>query len=156
MGASVYPYYCNIMPIDRNDCFGFADNRATPVERRWPWWSNAGRRINGHVRKVFDSSRNAVCEALRARGPASTHAGVWRPHMLGALSARRHDGTTDTIAVEQRGFLMQPAPTPPLPAKAPSITEAPHAAPDRLLDPVFDEAEALAGISSSEVIHSAA
>jgi hypothetical protein len=33
---------------------------------------------------------------------------------------------------------------------------APHAAPELLLYPVFDEAEALAGMSSSEVIHQVA
>ena len=59
------------------------------------------------------------------------------------------------IAVEQLEFHVQPAPTPPLPAEAPAIPGSPHVTPDFLFYPVFDEAEALAGVPDSEVVHPA-
>ena len=47
---------------------------------------------------------------------------------------------------------VQPLPTPPLPAKAFSFLSPPYMAPDLLFYPVFDEVEALAGMSDREVV----
>src|SRR5271165_3492494 len=57
------------------------------------------------------------------------------------------------IALEQAQFVIHPAPTPPLPAKALSVPSALHMAPDLLFHPVFHEAKALAGMSDRIVIH---
>ena len=63
--------------------------------------------------------------------------------------------TTNLIAVEQLQVLVQVAPTPPLPAKASPIPGSPHLTPEFLFYPVFDEAEAFAGVSNGEVVHPA-
>src|SRR4029077_1624427 len=49
-----------------------------------------------------------------------------------------------------------PLPTPPRPAEALALPSLHQMAPDLLLHPVLNEAEALAGISNREVIHPAA
>ena len=61
--------------------------------------------------------------------------------------------SSNPVAVEQPQGFVQPLPTPPLPAEAFSILSPPHMAPDLLFHPVFDKAEALAGMPDREVIH---
>src|SRR5260370_42689387 len=51
-----------------------------------------------------------------------------------------------SIAVEQLQGIVQPRPTPPLPAEAPPLLSPRQVAPDLLLNPIFDVAEALAGV----------
>src|SRR4029077_4193879 len=58
-----------------------------------------------------------------------------------------------SIAVEQPESVVQPRPIPPLPAEALSFPSMRQMAPDLLLHPIFDEAEALAGVSNREVVH---
>src|ERR1039458_6753827 len=77
------------------------------------------------------------------------------PQGLWDLSCRgdfRHR-SPNPVAVEQPQGFVQPLPTPPLPAEALSVLSPPHMAPDLLFYPVFDEAEALAGMPDREVIH---
>src|SRR5262245_58746945 len=62
----------------------------------------------------------------------------------------RH-GPPNLVAVEQPQRFVQPLRTPPLPAEALSIPGPRHVAPDLLFHPVFNEAEALAGISHRKV-----
>src|SRR5215471_11537576 len=58
-----------------------------------------------------------------------------------------------SIAVEQPERVVQPRPTPLLPAEAPSFPSLRQMAPDLLFHPVFDVAEALAGVPQGEVVH---
>src|SRR5262249_43393692 len=60
------------------------------------------------------------------------------------------------VTVEQLQGVIQPLPTPPLPAEALALPSLHQMAPDLLLHPVLYEAEALGGISNREVIHPAA
>ena len=57
------------------------------------------------------------------------------------------------IAAKQLQSVVQPRPTPPLPAEALSFPSMRQMAPDLLLHPIFDEAEALAGVPNREVVH---
>src|SRR4029077_6660904 len=57
------------------------------------------------------------------------------------------------IAVEQPESVVQPRPIPPLPAEALSFPSMRQMAPDLLLHPNYDEAEALAGVPNREVVH---
>src|SRR5208283_381288 len=57
------------------------------------------------------------------------------------------------IAVEQLQRVVQPRPTPPLPTEALLFPGVRHVAPDLFLNPVFDVAEALAGVPDREVVH---
>ena len=54
-----------------------------------------------------------------------------------------------SIAVEQPESVVQPRPIPPLPAEALSFPGLRQLAPDLLLHPIFDVAEALTGVSKS-------
>src|SRR5262252_440998 len=58
-----------------------------------------------------------------------------------------------SIAVEQPESVVQPPPTPPFPAEALPFLSMRQMAPDLLLHPIFDEAEALAGVPNREVVH---
>src|SRR5208283_4640345 len=50
-------------------------------------------------------------------------------------------------------WVIQPRPTPSLPAEAPSFPSTRQMAPDLLLHPIFDVAEALTGVPDREVVH---
>src|ERR1700724_1227243 len=58
-----------------------------------------------------------------------------------------------SIGVEQPESVIQPQPIPSFPAEALSFLSMRQMTPDLLLHPVFDEAEALAGMPHREVIH---
>src|SRR6187402_3054573 len=58
-----------------------------------------------------------------------------------------------SIGVEQPESVVQPPPTPSFPAEALSLLSLRQMAPDLLLHPIFDEAEALAGVPHREVVH---
>jgi hypothetical protein len=60
--------------------------------------------------------------------------------------------TPHTIAVEQPESVAQPRSTPPLPAEALSFPGVRQIAPDPLLNPIFDVADALTGVSNREVV----
>ena len=77
------------------------------------------------------------------------------PQGLWDLSGRGNfqPWSPNPVAVEQPQGFVQPLPTPPLPAKALSFLSPPYMAPDLLFYPVFDEVEALAGMSDREVVH---
>ena len=93
----------------------------------------------------FPALRFPVCFMSRVIGPIT----------LGALSAQIDD-EPDIPLLEQLQSLVQPLPTPPVPAEAASIPEiALRDAVDLLLYPVSNEAEALAGVSDGEVVHPA-
>ena len=57
------------------------------------------------------------------------------------------------VSAKQLQSVVQPRPTPPLPAEALSFPSLRQMAPDLLLHPIFDEAEALAGVPNREVAH---
>src|SRR6202521_5209122 len=58
-----------------------------------------------------------------------------------------------SIAVKQLQGVVQPWPTPSLPAEAPSFLSMRQVAPDLLLHPILDVAEALTGVPDCEVVH---
>src|ERR1700730_9740812 len=60
---------------------------------------------------------------------------------------------TNFVAVVQPQRFVQPLRTPPLPAEALSVPGTRHVAPDLLFHPVFNEAEALTGVSHRKVSH---
>src|SRR5262245_24338042 len=63
---------------------------------------------------------------------------------------------TNPIAVEQLQVLVEPWPTPSRPAEAPTFLGSQHVAPNLLLHPVLDEAEACTGVTDREVVDPAA
>jgi hypothetical protein len=60
---------------------------------------------------------------------------------------------SNLVAVVQPQRFVQPLRTPPLPAEAVPVLGPRHMAPDLLFHPVFNEAEALAGVSHRKVGH---
>jgi hypothetical protein len=72
------------------------------------------------------------------------------PITLGRLSAH---GVPNSVAVEQLQGFVQPLLTPPRPAEALSFPSPHQMAPNLLFHPVFDEVEALTGISGRKVVH---
>jgi hypothetical protein len=63
---------------------------------------------------------------------------------------------TNAILVKQPQFIVKPAPTPPLPAEAPSFPGPHEMSPHLLLHPVFDKVEASTGVTNGKVVHPAA
>src|SRR6476661_112058 len=61
--------------------------------------------------------------------------------------------SANPVAVEQPQGFVQPLPTPSRPTEALSFPSAQHVAPNLLFHPVFDEAEALAGMPHRKVVH---
>src|ERR1700693_3033778 len=68
--------------------------------------------------------------------------------MLAALSA---GGLVDAVAIEQPHGLVQPPPTPPVPAEALSFAGSPQMAPRLLFHPVFNAGKAAAPVSDRKV-----
>ena len=87
-------------------------------------------------------SRTALSCLLRAQG-------LWDLSCRGDF----RPWSANPIAVEQLQGVVQPWPTPPRPAEALAFPGSQHVAPDLLFHPVFDEAEALAGMPDREVVH---
>ena len=75
--------------------------------------------------------------------------GLWDLSCRGDFRQR----AANPVAIEQPQGFVQPLPTPSRPAEALSFTSAQHVAPNLLFHPVFDEAEALAGMPHREVVH---
>jgi hypothetical protein len=99
------------------------------------------------------ATSNAACRFPRtALSLLASCQGLWD---LSGWECFRLRCATNPIAVEQLQFLIPPAPTPPLPAEASPIPGSPHVTPDLLFYPVFDEAQAFAGVSDSEVVYPA-
>src|SRR6266480_3574575 len=71
---------------------------------------------------------------------------------LSCWGAFQH-GVPNPVAVEQLQGFVQPLLTPPRPAEALSFPSPQHMAPNLLFHPVFDEVEALTGISDRKVVH---
>src|ERR1700674_1956695 len=81
--------------------------------------------------------------------PSASCRGLWDLSCLGDFrSVASH-----SIAVKQLQDVVQPRPTPSLPAEAPSFLSVRQMAPDLLLHPIFDVAEALTGVPDREVVH---
>ena len=75
--------------------------------------------------------------------------GLWDLSCRGDFRQR----SANPVTIEQSQGFVQPLPTPSRPTEALSFPSAQHVAPNLLFHPVFDEAEALTGMSNSEVIH---
>ena len=75
--------------------------------------------------------------------------GLWDLSCRGDFRQR----AANPVAIEQPQGFVQPLPTPSRPAEALSFPSAQHVAPNLLFHPVFDEAEALAGMPHREVVH---
>src|SRR4029077_802996 len=83
--------------------------------------------------------------------PLASRQGLWDLSGWG----RFRSVVSHSIAVEQPESVVQPRPIPPLPAEAFSFPSLRQLAPDLLLHPIFDVAEALTGVSNREVVHPA-
>jgi hypothetical protein len=113
-------------------------------------------RVSQHLDPAYVSSprhveRSARISRLYAHLPASRQ-GLWDLSCRGNFRLQPFD----LVAVEQLQGVIQPLPTPPRPAEALALPSPHHMAPNLLLHPVLNEAEALAGVSDREVIHPAA
>src|SRR6476660_4599292 len=77
------------------------------------------------------------------------------PQGLWDLSCRGdfRQQSANPVTIEQSQGFVQPLPTPSRPAEALSFPSAQHVAPNLLFHPVFDEAEALAGMPHRKVVH---
>jgi hypothetical protein len=75
--------------------------------------------------------------------------GLWDLSRWGAFQ----HGVPNSVAVEQLQGFVQPLLTPPRPAEALSFPSPHQMAPNLLFHPVFDEVEALTGISDRKVVH---
>ena len=77
------------------------------------------------------------------------------PQGLWDLSCRDdfRQRSANPVTIEQSQGFVQPLPTPSGPTEALSFPSAQHVAPDLLFHPVFDEAEALAGMPHRKVVH---
>src|ERR1039457_5311554 len=69
---------------------------------------------------------------------------------------RHQTGATNTVLVKQSQFIVQPAPTPPLPAEASQFAGTHQMSAHLLFHPVFDKAEASTGVTNGKVVHPAA
>src|SRR4029077_19891304 len=76
--------------------------------------------------------------------PLASRQGLW--DLSGRCRFR--SVVSHSIAVEQPESVVQPRPIPPLPAEAFSFPSLRQLAPDLLLHPIFDVAEALTGVSN--------
>src|SRR5215472_2069909 len=94
------------------------------------------------------ATSNAACGFPALRSPV-----CFTSRVMGLIVLGRRHGPPNLVAVEQPQRFVQPLRTPPLPAEALSIPGPRHVAPDLLFHPVFNEAEALAGISHRKVGH---
>src|SRR5262249_48895761 len=103
-----------------------------------------------HVSSPRHVERRVRISRLDAHLPASPQ-GLWDLSCWGDFRLQ----PLDFVAVEQLQDVVQPLPTPPLPAEALALPSLHHVAPDLPLHPVFNEAKALAGVSNREVIHPA-
>src|SRR5215467_3404984 len=94
-----------------------------------------------HVERSVRISRTALSCLLHLKGYGTYLLGDfrrWPPNL---------------VAIVQPQRFVQPLPTPPLPAEALAVPGPRHMAPDLLFHPVFNEAEARAGISHRKVSH---
>ena len=60
---------------------------------------------------------------------------------------------SDSIIVKQSQSLIQPSPTPSVPAEATAFSRTHQMTSDLLLHPVFDISEALAGVSNPKIVY---
>src|SRR5262245_21445137 len=81
--------------------------------------------------------------------PSASRPGLCDPSCWGDF----RPAASHPIAIEQLQGVVQPLPTPSFPAEALPLLSLRHMAPDLLLHPIFDEAEALAGVPHREVVH---
>jgi len=104
------------------------------------------------VTSPVPASSNGAGGFPALRSPACFAVRVLRPVMLGALSAWRGG----PVVVEQLEFVIEPAPTPPLPAETFSASGPHQLSSHLLLHPVFDEAKTPTGVTKGKVVHPAA
>jgi hypothetical protein len=76
-----------------------------------------------------------------------------RPIAPGALSASR---SANPVIPEEPEFIVEPTPTPPLPAETLPVSGPHEMPPHLLLHPVFDKAKASTGVADGKIVHPAA
>src|SRR5271170_7979343 len=102
-----------------------------------------------HATFPAPASSNAACGFPALRSPV-----CFAPRFMD-LSCRGdfRQRSANPVTIEQSQGFVQPLPTPSRPAEALSFPSAQHVAPNLLFHPVFDEAEALAGMPHRKVVH---
>jgi len=84
------------------------------------------------------------------------------PHHLAAVGSwavyttHRRVSYLSPVVVKQPEFVIEPTPTPPLPAETLPVTGPHQMPPYLLLHPVFDKTKASTGVANGKVIHLAA
>ena len=108
---------------------------------------------SGTVNRFPDpATSNVACGFPALRSPVNFTPKLMGPILLEQLSL----GPPNPVVVKQMQDFVQSSPTPPYPAEARAVLGSHHMAPDLLLYPVANEAEALAGISDRKVVHPSA
>src|SRR5215475_15610564 len=124
------------------------ESHPEPLTGRVEGW-RAGRPFDRATFPVPATS-HAACGFPALRAPICFIPRLMGPIPLGQLSV---SVASHSIAVVQPESVVQPRPIPPLPAEALSFPSMRQMAPDLLLNPIFDVAEALTGVSNREVVH---
>jgi hypothetical protein len=131
------------------------------------WRAGLGRSLYSPLPRSFVCECHNISTMPRFQPPPrrTQHANFWHyaplfasPQSLWDLSCRNSfpRWPTNLVAVKQPQSFVQPTPTPPFPTEAFAFPGTHHLAPDLLFYPVFNELEALAGVSYRKVIHPAA
>ena len=148
----------------RRLCFSLAIRALVPAGRVGDWRAGVGRSLCSLLSRPFVCECHTISTMPRFQSPPPRTQRADFPlyallfasrHGLWGLSCRSdfQRRVPYPIAIEQLQGFVQPPPTPPLPAEALSFPSPHHLAPNLLFHPVFDEAEALAGISDRKVVH---
>src|ERR1700757_2797669 len=113
------------------------------------WRAGLGRSISTVPRFQPPPRRTQRADFPHCAPPFASCRGLWDLSCRGDF----RPVASHSIAVEQPSSVVQPPPTPSFPAEALSLLSPRQLAPDLLLHPILDEAEALTGVPNREVVH---
>ena len=135
-----------------------------PAGRVGDWRAGVGRSLCSLLSRSFVCECHTISTMPRFQSPPRRTQRADFPHYAHLFASRQ--GLWDLscwgdfrlrplnlVAVEQLQGCVQPWPTPPRPAEAIAFPGSQHVAPNLLFHPVFDEAEACAGMADRKVIH---
>src|SRR5258706_8841448 len=128
------------------------------------WRAGLGRSLGSLLSRPFVCECPTISTMPRLQAPPRRTQRADFPHCAPPFASRQslwdlscwgdfRPVASHSISVEQPESVVQPPPIPSFPAEALSFLSMRQMAPDLLLHPVFDEAEALAGMPHREVVH---
>src|ERR1700748_2484955 len=113
------------------------------------WRAGLGRRVSTAPRFQPPPRRTQRADFPHCAPPFASRRGLWDLSCRGDF----RPVASHSIAVEQPQSVVQPRPSPSVPAEALSLLSMRQLAPDLLLHPILDEAKALTGVPNREVVH---